>query len=157
MSFKSKALGLAAATALSLSIISGVSAEDNVTANLVDGSSKTCSAEILSGTINLGAWTWNNGSYALTSGSASSDMQGKATRNSMSGGNCMVSASMGDLTNKTNGTIFGTAVNITINGGTATVASGTSFPITGSLSSVANNQAPGNYSGELTLSAEAAS
>lgn len=75
MNLKTKAFGLLAGTALSLSLISGVVAEPT-SATLAENPSGVCTAAITELGANFGTYTWNGTSYvaATNSGTAAFNM-----------------------------------------------------------------------------------
>ncbi len=64
MNFRTKALGLVTAALLSLSIVSGVSAEDT-SATFNENPNGSCTAAASSSTIDFGTYTWTGDHYAF--------------------------------------------------------------------------------------------
>ena len=166
MSLKSKVFGFAAATALSLSIVSGAMAADgDVSVTLKDGPNQ-CTVSALSGTISLGSYAWdaNQNAYVLDANSGpSGTITASATHQKKNGTQCNVSASLSNLTGaNSTAAILATDVVLNVNqsgSNTALVQSGVEFGVTAAFSQGVDLSSfdPDTYTGTVTLTANAAS
>ncbi|HVL25681.1 MAG TPA: hypothetical protein VM450_16450 [Thermomicrobiales bacterium] len=157
MNFKSKALGFAATTALSLGIFSGAMAQGSVTATLNDGEAG-CNVSATTGSINLGGYTWNGSSYDQT-GNAAGSVKADVTSERYDGESCSILAEFSDLTgtnDPTNNKISSTELEVfasNADGGTNPfdIMSGETLDVSASLDGDLSGHAPDTYTGIVTL------
>jgi hypothetical protein len=158
MSFKTKALGLAAATALSITMVSGaMAANTGTTATLVDGGA-ACTASADTGQINFGTWTWENDAWTVQN-NASSTLSVTVSNTQFDHPDCVITMGAGALTgtdhgrtiDSTNSTITfdsnGAAANeYTVSSPYAPVSIGATLNITDFT-----NLVPDEYTGAVTI------
>lgn len=158
MNLKTKAFGLLAGTALSLSIMTGAMAQ--TVSTTLEPAAGSCFAAATSGTIDLGTWNWDGVSNQyehvapVTPGSITTNV----TQTIQPNIDCSVMLVIGTLTGSHGGSISDFAVTAqsggTGSGSTYTVATdndGTDLVVEASLSSVSNTAVPGAYTGTITV------
>ncbi len=168
MNLKTKAVALLAGTTLALSVATGAMAQDNTTVTLGDKSGGTCAAS-LSGTFNLGTWSWDGDEYQHDAGTGDGTLNAAITQDiSSSDVDCTVTASGGPLTQRDgSGNVVSGGATIdlsfdvnntttnTANVSTSTGA-GESVPVEVSMSDL-TDQPAATYKGTVTVDASEAS
>ncbi len=170
MTFKTKAIGLLAGSALLLSVVSGALAND-ATVTLEDNpdASAGCHASIMSGSFDLGTWQWSSSGYVQTSTGNGGSLGFNLTQDVSAGTiNCFVEASGSPLVQQTdadgNAVTGGASINLAFNVNTTgtslatvpTSSSGAGGGIVVSMSDL-GSQPAGNYTGTVSVTATTSS
>lgn len=160
MNLKTKAFGLVAGTALSLSLVTGVMAQ-STTAAVEPNAAGSCTAAASSGAINLGTWAWNGTTkvYDYTAPTTPGSITTNVSQDIQPNIDCNVTLSVGTLTGSNGGTITGVA-DTAASGGTGSAGTysvptdvdGTALVVTASLASIPAAAVPGTYTGTITVS-----
>lgn len=155
MNFKTKALGIVAAAAFSLSLTTGVMAADEVSTgarvNLHEGE---CAISIDQANVNFGGWEWDGDSYEpLANGTSAQSISGSMSPAAPSG-SCTVTVSSEGLTGQTNSANTIAPQNISVHGmplsltGFSYTVAATSYNSTMGLQ-IPNTVQPDEYKGTV--------
>lgn len=170
MTFKTKAVGLLAGSALAFSLTASALASD-ATVTLGDNPdpSAGCHASINSGSFDLGTWQWNGDAYVHVDGTGNGGSLGFSVTQDVSADTipCFVSASGGPLNQVTDGdgnmVTGGATINLafTVNGSlnqdtVPTSWSGAGGGIAVSMTNL-GNQSAGDYEGTVSVTATTSS
>lgn len=164
MSFKTKALGLAAATALSITMVGGaMAAPGDTSVTLKDGAA--CAASVSAGTISFGNYTWNGTSYQYDNdNSAGGSLTVHVTDSKKNDTKCAVTMSISDMSGVTvpANKILAANIGLTATGATGssptfTVSPVADFTVDATLT-VPNSAVPGDtYNGTILVGSQTGS
>jgi hypothetical protein len=165
MSFKSKAIGIIAGTALALSIASGTMAQNSngVSVTLINNDNGGVCSATLSGNYDLGDWVWNGFVYQVVDGSETNTLQANVRQTiAQSAVNCTVTVfEVTPLTRVGGNEVIAMNYNV---GGSATgtkvvsTATGSGSDVSvGVTTGFLNDKPAGNYLGSVSITAGASS
>lgn len=164
MNLVKKALGIAAGSALALSLASGALAVDgDTTADLFPKTTGACFGSGSSGEIDLGEWEWNGAAYVLRSATTSGSIAFTVTQDVRATPNVNCNLTV-NVSNLTNGTPFIPAANVVLSasgGGASGVGpsytvstpqgAGQVLTLGASLTGVPTDIPSGTYKGTVTI------
>lgn len=152
MNLKTKAFGLIAGTALSLSLLTGaMAAPGDTSVTLQNGD--PCAASVSAGEITFGTWTWNGNSY-VNSTAASGSVTVGVTNAEFGVTSCAVTLGVSNLTGAKGGSILSADITLTdgaTSGTSYTVAQQSDLVVSAALSTNLTTVAPDTYTGDITV------
>jgi uncharacterized membrane protein len=164
MNLKTKALGLFAGTALTLSLATGALAgTESSTAVLENSGNGVCSVSASSASFDFGTWVWNGSTYVPPAGNGNVENVNVTVTQTISSQprNCDLTVSPGALTFNAQNIIQASNLTALANGAASNVATintptgaGSVVPVQVTLNDTAalDSLAPGTYTGNVTIS-----
>jgi hypothetical protein len=163
MNFKTKALGIVAGAALSISLITGAGAQ--ATSTTLKPAAGSCTAAATSGSIDLGTWNWNptSNSYDYVASSSPGSITTAVTQTIQPNITCNVTLKVSELqgpgASKISGVVDAAKSGGSGSGGQYTVptsAQGATLEVAATLPAVPKDAAPGTYTGTITVDSSSA-